>query len=66
MSIDQNETDLIGSWIKGDDRMIEDEVCHRIDALIRTELVKVATSKSGWETLYRNPQDARYGSFIVH
>lgn len=36
-----------------------DEVTLRIHALISSYLVKLATDRTGWEVLYRDPEDGR-------
>lgn len=59
MEINPNEVEIIGSWIMVNGRMTEDEACHRINLLIKTELQQVATTKDGWEKLYQDPRDGR-------
>ena len=60
MSLAHDEIELVGGWIKKDGRMIADDVCRRIETLIGSELLRVANSRSGWEMLYRDPQDGRF------
>jgi hypothetical protein len=60
MGITPNETEIIGSWMMVNGRMIEDDASRRINSLIETELQYVATTKDGWEKLYRDKQDGRH------
>jgi len=60
MGIAPNETEIVGSWVTVDGRMTEDDANHRITLLIETDLRHLATSKDGWEKLYRDTQDGRY------
>jgi len=59
MGISPDEVEIIGSWVMVNGRMTEDETSHRITSLIKTELEHVATTKDGWEKLYRDPRDGR-------
>ena len=43
-----------------DGHVRSDAACHRIEALIQTELVFIGTDQSGWESLYRDENDGRY------
>ena len=43
-----------------DGRIVADDVCDRITSLVESELLHIATSKDGWEKLYRDPVDGRY------
>src|ERR1700735_1433005 len=58
--IDASETEIVGAWIRVRDQVQNDENEKRIQWLIANLLNKVATDWSGWELLYRNPQDGRY------
>lgn len=58
-SIEPHEMDIVGKWILSQGQVIEDETCQRIQTLIHHHLLKVKTEPSGWETLYRDPQDGR-------
>jgi hypothetical protein len=60
MRLARNETELIGGWVEKDGRVVAADVCRRIEVLIHTELQTVTNSGSGWEALYRSPQDGRY------
>jgi hypothetical protein len=41
------------------ERIVGDEVCQRIRALTNSYLVKIGVDATGWETLYRDPNDGR-------
>jgi YD repeat-containing protein len=51
--------EIIGSWVMVNGRMTEHDTSHRISSLIKTELQYIATTKDGWEKLYRDPRDGR-------
>lgn len=55
-----NETEVIGQWILVDGEVDGDEACLRVQYLVNTRLEKLAKDWSGWETLFRDPQDGRY------
>jgi len=59
MGISPEEVEIIGSWVMVNGRMTEDDTSQRISSLVKTELQQVATSKDGWEKLYRDPRDGR-------
>ena len=52
-----SETDLIGSWVEDEGRVLADDVEKRITALITDRLAKIATGN--WTALYRDPADGR-------
>ncbi len=58
--IEQTEVEIAGSWAMKDGKMVEDDACQRIRALVATELQQVAISKDGWEKLYQDTKDGRY------
>lgn len=60
MTIGTDEKDLIGKWEIVDGRIVSDATTERIMALIERTLEKVAVDNTGWETLYRDPEDGRY------
>lgn len=59
MKLASAESDLIGKWRLEGDAVVADETCKRIDWLISHHLVHVGTDSSGWDDLYRDPQDGR-------
>jgi hypothetical protein len=59
MDIKPSETILTGQWVLQGRQVVGDDVCERIDALTKSYLVKIGHDASGWETLYRDPNDGR-------
>jgi hypothetical protein len=59
-SLQANETSLSGQSLLLDEKVVADPTWQRIDWLIQHHLLKVADSPSGWEVLYRDPNDGRY------
>lgn len=57
-----DETELIGQW--SGQSIVADEVCQRIDKLIKTYLVLVANSFDGWSSLFQDPDDFRLWELI--
>jgi len=57
--IENFETVLTGSWAFVSGKMVADDACQRITALTSSHLVKIATDVSGWNLLYRDPDDGR-------
>jgi hypothetical protein len=55
-----NETILIGSWLRDKNKVVTDDVCKRIDWLKNHYLKKITTNENGWEILYQDPNDKRY------
>jgi hypothetical protein len=58
--LNPEERDLIGQWVRSNGGVVGDVTEDRIEELIASYLEKVATDWSGWETLYRDPQDGRF------
>ena len=58
--IGPEETDLDGRWEVVGDRVRANAISKRIWKLTSDYLQEIATDWSGWETLYRDPQDGRY------
>jgi hypothetical protein len=59
-NLQPNETELIGEWTFIDGKILGNEACNRIEYLINHILQKVGTDESGWDVLYRDPNDRRY------
>lgn len=59
MKLVPDESDLIGHWHLEDDAIVADETCKRIEWLINQHLVSVGSDPSGWDDLYRDPEDGR-------
>jgi hypothetical protein len=59
MKLASSETLLSGKWLLRDGRMVGDETSQRIQELIRSHLRELGRDPSGWDTLYRDPDDGR-------
>lgn len=59
MKIQSTETQLTGKWLSRDGRAVADETCERINELVRSHLKRLGHDASGWEVLYRDPDDGR-------
>jgi Immunity protein 27 len=59
MKIQLTETQITGKWLSRDGRAFGDETCERINELVRSHLKKLGHDTSGWEVLYRDPDDGR-------
>jgi hypothetical protein len=59
MKLSPEERELRGAWVATAAGVVADEVAQRIEALRRGHLVEVASDPSGWDTLYRDPDDGR-------
>jgi hypothetical protein len=64
MDIKPSETALTGQWTLQGGRPVADDVCKRILALTSSHLVEVGRDASGWNALYRDPNDGRYWELI--
>jgi hypothetical protein len=58
MTIEPEETDIVGQWVVQDGRVIADEATRRIELLIKEHLEIVAAC--GWEQLFLDPTDGRF------
>jgi immunity protein 27 of polymorphic toxin system len=54
-----NETSLFGAWKEKRDRIVADPTCERIEWLVGNHLVQLGADASGWDELYRDPDDGR-------
>jgi hypothetical protein len=59
MKIQPTETQLTGKWLSRDGRGVADETCVRIKGLVRSHLRQLGRDASGWDVLYRDPDDGR-------
>jgi hypothetical protein len=59
MKIQPTEIQLTGKWLSRDGRVVADETCERINELIRSHLNQLGRDASGWNVLYRDPEDGR-------
>jgi hypothetical protein len=58
--IKEDETAIIGNWLFDGSEMLADHNCKRVEWLTSNYLNKIAKDYSGWETLYKDPNDNRY------
>jgi Immunity protein 27 len=58
--INPSETILTGQWILQSGRPFADDVCKQILTLTSSHLVEVDLDASGWDALYRDPNEGRY------
>ncbi|RYE14490.1 MAG: hypothetical protein EOP34_06435, partial [Rickettsiales bacterium] len=64
MEIDISEIKIVGNWIFDGSTIVADEHSLRIERLIANYLINIKTDYSGWDTLYRDPDDGRYWELI--
>ncbi len=62
--IDASETLLAGQWKLHGERLVADEACERIFALLKSHLREIGREESGWNVLYRDPDDGRYWELL--
>jgi len=60
MKIALSEVLLAGQWTTDRGRILADDTCHRIDELTRSHLKVLGRDSSGWDALYRDPDDGRF------
>lgn len=66
MELQKDEIELLGKWIFHNGKIIENDVIKRINFLKDNDLIKIAVSDSGWETLYRDTNDNRYWELVYN
>jgi hypothetical protein len=59
MKLLAEEHDLVGRWFDDGKKLAPDETSSRIDRLVDEYLSELGTDPSGWDTLYRDPNDGR-------
>ena len=59
MKLKETDEKLEGKWLSEDGNVNPDTVCKRIETLIENNLVKIGADKTGWDHLYRDPEDNR-------
>lgn len=64
IEINPSETLLTGKWLLQGGHPVADDVCKRILALTKTHLTQIGRDASGWDTLYRDPNDRRYWELV--
>jgi hypothetical protein len=60
MRLESSENSLQGRWLFVEGEIVKDDVCQRIDDLIKNYLNTVKSDQSGWHVLYQDPSDGRY------
>ncbi|MBL8340703.1 MAG: hypothetical protein JNL30_04475 [Rubrivivax sp.] len=60
MKLLPTETCLSGRWLLKAGRVVADDVCARIDALVRGHLRELGRDASGWDALFLDPSDGRF------
>ena len=58
--IGDQELLIEGNWFSEGGKLEADPNCQRISALIKEHLQKIGAASSGFEVLYRDPEDGRY------
>jgi len=59
MKIKPHEIQINGKWLASDGMVVADETCRRIDELVSSCLKEQGRDPSGWDALYRDPDDGR-------
>ena len=59
MKIEPTKTEFTGKWIFLDGRVVADETCQQINELVASHLQELGRDPSGWDALYRDPDDGR-------
>lgn len=59
MKLKPQDSDLVGAWQLLRGKVFGDPTCERIEWLIANHLVQLGTDSSGWDDLYRDPDDGR-------
>ena len=63
-NISKTTSELKGTWKVIDGKIIADSVCERIEQLISSHLSEITRDSSGWDVLYRDPDDGRYWELV--
>jgi hypothetical protein len=64
MELQPDEIVLSGNWLVEGGRVVADDVCRRIEWLVKSQLERLGRDSSGWDTLYRDPRDGRLWEHI--
>jgi len=59
-----SEIKLIGEWSMIDGKMVANETCERISDLTSGVLQKIGYDESGWDILYKDPNDGRFWELV--
>lgn len=64
MKIQNDEILLTGRWAEFDGKVAGDETCKRINDLVAYHLVELGRDQSGWDALYKDPDDGRLWELV--
>lgn len=64
MIINSDETQIIGHWIVKNGSVTADSNCERISYLTQSFLIEQGRDESGWDALYKDPNDGRLWELI--
>lgn len=59
MIINSNEIQIIGHWVVKNGAVTVDSNCERISNLTQGFLIEQGRDESGWDALYKDPNDGR-------
>lgn len=59
MKLLPEEKDLVGKWKLAGNTLECDSTARRIDRLVKEQLRQLGTDPSGWDVLYKDPDDGR-------
>ena len=59
MKLTPQEVKLVGSWTFVNGNVTADDVTRRIEHLTQHHLIEIGRDASGWDVLYRDPDDGR-------
>lgn len=57
--IEPHELIIAGHWIDSNGQVTQDADCQRIYELVKEHLIELGRDASGWNVLYRDPDDGR-------
>ena len=60
LTIRSDESEIRGDWITVGGQVVGDANTERIEALLKEHLQEVGRDRSGWETLYVDPNGGRF------
>ena len=58
--LSQEENEIVGQWLSFNGVITPNEECKRIEWLISSQLILVGEDATGWERLYKNPENGQY------
>ena len=60
MKLTPKENKIHGHWIKKENKVVADDNCKRIEWLIDNVLIYIERDETGWNRLYKDPEDNRF------